>query len=205
MRHLFLAIALFALPSVTRAIEEPDYAVLRKLGEVEVRFYAPYVVAQVFVAGTENMADDMAEDKGVPVLAEYLFGKNRGEKQASWPAPITPGAVSTRLEMTAPVTRISAAGGYMVRFVLPKRVSLESAPEPIDGRVQLRAIPERRLAAITFSGFWSEANYAEHLDKLKAALRAADLSWSGEPVYARYNPPMTPWFMRRNEIWLALR
>jgi len=24
-------------------------------------------------------------------------------------------------------------------------------------------------------------------------------------VLARYNAPMTPWFMRRNEIWLALR
>ncbi|MBV5331755.1 heme-binding protein, partial [bacterium] len=36
--------------------------------------------------------------------------------------------------------------------------------------------------------------------KLQAALRAADLAWSGEPVYSRYNPPFTPWFMRRNEI-----
>jgi len=27
----------------------------------------------------------------------------------------------------------------------------------------------------------------------------------GEPVPARYNAPFTPWFMRRNEIWLALR
>ena len=201
MRHLFLAVVLFALPSVTLAIEEPDYAVLRKLGEVEVRFYASYVVAQVFVAGAENTADD----QGVPVLADYLCGKNRGEKQASGPAPIAPAVESTRLEMMAPVIRLSAAGGYMVRFVLPKRVSLESAPEPIDGRVQLRAIPESRLAVIAFSGFWSEANYSEHLDRLKSALRAADLSWTGEPFYARYNPPMTPWFMRRNEVWLALR
>jgi hypothetical protein len=27
----------------------------------------------------------------------------------------------------------------------------------------------------------------------------------GEPVWARYNGPMTPWFLRRNEIWLAVR
>jgi hypothetical protein len=26
-----------------------------------------------------------------------------------------------------------------------------------------------------------------------------------QPVLARYNGPMTPWFMRRNQIWLALR
>jgi hypothetical protein len=26
----------------------------------------------------------------------------------------------------------------------------------------------------------------------------------GEPVYARYNPPWTPWFWRRNEILIEL-
>jgi hypothetical protein len=54
------------------------------------------------------------------------------------------------------------------------------------------------------AGFWSESNYNEHLAKLQAALRAADLAWTGEAVYSRYNAPFTPWFMRRNEIWLHL-
>lgn len=26
----------------------------------------------------------------------------------------------------------------------------------------------------------------------------------GEPTLSRYNPRFAPWFMRRNEIWLAL-
>lgn len=60
------------------------------------------------------------------------------------------------------------------------------------------------MAVIRYSGFWSESNYDEHLASLQAALRAADLKWTGEPVYARDNPPFTPWFMRRNEIWLPL-
>ena len=46
---------------------------------------------------------------------------------------------------------------------------------------------------------------AEHLGKLEAILRAAQLQWAGEPTLSRYNPPFTPWFMRRNEIWLALK
>ena len=65
-------------------------------------------------------------------------------------------------------------------------------------------MPARRLAVIRYSGFWSDANYNEHLLKLQQALKAADLRWAGEPVYARYNPPYTPWFLRRNEIWLHL-
>ena len=37
------------------------------------------------------------------------------------------------------------------------------------------------------------------------ALAAANVPTEGEPVLARYNAPFTPWFLRRNEIWLALR
>jgi hypothetical protein len=61
-----------------------------------------------------------------------------------------------------------------------------------------------RFAVIRYSGFWSESNYNEHLAKLQAALRGADLAWEGEAIYSRYNAPFTPWFMRRNEIWLRL-
>jgi hypothetical protein len=201
MRYLFLAIVLFALPTVTHAIEEPDYAVVRKLGDVEVRFYASYVTAEVLVPGPS----DMATGQGFPILADYIFGKNRGEKTLAMTVPVTQFAASTRLEMTAPVTQTVVAGGYVVQFVLPKRFTLESAPEPIDARVHLRTVPQGRIAAIIFSGFWSEMNYTEHLDKLTAALRSADLPWTGEPHYARYDAPMTPWFKRRNEIWLTLR
>ena len=74
----------------------------------------------------------------------------------------------------------------------------------LDARVRLRALPAQRLAVIRFSGFWSESNYLDHLGELKAALRAARLAWSGEPIYSRYYAPSTPWFLRRNEIWLKL-
>ena len=91
-----------------------------------------------------------------------------------------------------------------MQFVLPKGVSVADAPEPLDARVQLRGVPPSRVAVIRFSGFWSEANYEEHLATLRDALKAASLTPSGEPVYSRYNPPFTPWFMRRNEIWLRV-
>lgn len=82
--------------------------------------------------------------------------------------------------------------------------SAQTAPEPIDERVKLREVAGRTLAAIRYSGFWSQANDAEHLGQLTAALRTAELSWAGEPVVARYNGPWTPWFLRRNELWLQL-
>jgi SOUL heme-binding protein len=186
---------------MTSAIEEPAYEVVRKLAtDIEIRRYAPYVVAETVVAGAADKAGNLA----FPILAAYIFGKNKGERKFSMTAPVTQSAVPTRLSMTAPVTQTAAAGGFVVQFVLPKAVTLATAPEPIDPRVRLREMPASMVATIRYSGFWSRANYAEHFDQLKAALHAADVRWSGEPVYSRYNAPWTPWFVRRNEIWLGL-
>jgi DNA gyrase inhibitor GyrI len=84
-------------------------------------------------------------------------------------------------------------------------VTLETAPQPNDPRVQLRLVPAGAWAVIRYSGSWSQANYLEHLGELKAAVEAAGVATQGEPVLARYDAPFIPWFMRRNEIWLALR
>lgn len=192
----------FAMPS--HAIEEPEYQVVRPLlwegSEIEIRQYAPYTVAEVVVPGPADEAGNQA----FPILAGYIFGKNKGEKKFAMTAPVTQAAVPVKLEMTAPVTQSAAPGGFLVQFVLPKGVTVASAPEPLDARVQLREVSPAQVAVIRYSGFWSEANYNEHLSTLQAALRAADLAWTGEPIYSRYNAPFTLWFMRRNEIWLHL-
>ena len=164
------------------------------------REYGAYTVAEIVVPGPAGDAGGQA----FPILAGYIFGKNKGDRKIAMTAPVTQAAVPVKLARTAPVTQAAAPGGFLVQFVLPKDVTLASAPEPLDPRIRLREVPPSRVAVIRFSGFWSESNYNEHLAKLQAALRAADLAWSGEPVYSRYNPPFTPWFMRRNEIWLHL-
>jgi hypothetical protein len=202
MRKWLIALCLATVHAASMAIEEPSYEVVRRLdgADVELRRYAPYVVAQVRVDGPSDRADS----EGFRVLAGYIFGKNRGERRLEMTAPVTRSAAPVKLEMTAPVTRTADAEGYVVQFVLPKDVSLATAPEPIDPRVQLREVPGGLVAAIRYSGTWSQANYDEHLRTLEATLRDAGIAWTGEPVLSRYNGPMTPWFLRRNEIWLAV-
>lgn len=174
-----------AMPLSSHAIEEPDYAVVRKLDQVEVRQYAPHVVAEVVL----NVSADAAGNRAFPILAGYVFGRNKGEK---------------KFAMTAPVTQAAVAGGVRVQFVLPRGVTRESAPEPLDPRVQLRLVPAGQWAVIQYSGTWSQSNYDEHLSLLEATLAKAGVATHGAPVLARYNAPFTPWFLRRNEIWLAL-
>ena len=111
-----------------QAIEEPNYEVVRSFGNVELRRYAAYVVAEVVL-------DTSAEEAGsqaFPILAGYIFGKNKGGKTFAMTAPVTQTAAPTRLDMTAPVSQASVAGGIRVQFVLPKELTLATAPEPSD-------------------------------------------------------------------------
>lgn len=203
-----LVLLIASMPLFSHATDEPDYAVVRELSGIEIRDYQGYVVAQVQVKGPAGEAGSQA----FPILAGYIFGKNKGDTKFAMTAPVTqsasaapPGdAPAMKMEMTAPVTQTAAGDGYTVQFVLPKGVTLAAAPEPLDARVQLREVPGSRVAVIRYSGFWSQGNYDEHLAKLQSALAAAQLHWTGGPTLSRYNPPFTPWFLRRNEIWLTL-
>jgi hypothetical protein len=199
---LVLALVLALVPTLAPAIEEPRHEVLRQIdARTELRRYAPYVVAEVVL---ETDAAD-AGNQAFPILAGYIFGKNKGERKLEMTAPVTQSAAPVKLAMTAPVTQSAADGGTRVQFVLPADVTLATAPEPLDPRVRLREEPAATWAVIRYSGTWSQANYAEHLAALRAAVAAAGVQTEGEPVWARYNGPMTPWFLRRNEIWLAVR
>lgn len=201
MFKIFSSLLIAAMPLLSNATEEPDYQVVQQLEGAEIRQYQPYVAAQVLVAGP---ADD-AGSQAFPILAGYIFGKNKGDKKFAMTAPVTQTAQPTQLEMTAPVMQAPAAGGFLVQFVLPKGVTLATAPEPLDARVQLRQMPGNRVAVVRYSGTWSQSNYDEHLASLQTALKAAQIAWTGVPTLARYDPPFKPWFMRRNEIWLTVQ
>ena len=193
-------LSLTMLPATSFATEEPSYTTLRTYPEFEIRQYSGYTVAEVIVAPPASDAGNRA----FPILAGYIFGDNKGERKLAMTAPVTQAPAPQKLAMTAPVTQSAAKDGILVQFVLPKDINMENAPVPLDPRVMLREVAPMRVAVIRYSGFWSEANYDKHLSKLQQALRSADIAWRGEPVLSRYNGPMTPWFMRRNEIWLNL-
>jgi hypothetical protein len=101
--------------------KKPDYEVIRKLDPVELRQYAPYVVAEVVL----NASAEEAGSQAFPILAGYIFGKNKGERKFAMTAPVTQTAAPVKLEMTAPVTQSAVPGGMRVQFVLPRGVTLD--------------------------------------------------------------------------------
>jgi effector-binding domain-containing protein len=113
---------------------------------------------------------------------------------------VTQQAAPEKIAMTAPVLQQPDAGGYRIAFVLPERYTAASAPVPTNPDVRIVEVPARRMIAVRYTGRWTEPNYREALGTLLASAAARGLKLVGEPVYARYDPPIMPSFLRRNEV-----
>lgn len=183
------------------AVEEAPYEVETRDGHFEIRQYAPQVVAETVVEGTQGEAGN----KAFGALFGYISGANRSRQTIAMTAPVGQERVDgERIAMTAPVAQQAVSNRWAVTFMMPTNYVLATLPEPTGDKVRLRAVPARRMAAIRYSGSWGQARYEKHLARLRTWLAGRGVTPVGEPVWARYNPPFTPWFLRRNEILLEL-
>jgi hypothetical protein len=198
-----LCFAIIIVGGIAMAIEKPRSEIVARYADFELRQYPSYIVAETDVEGDAN---DVGNE-GFRRLAGYIFGKNGGAKKLAMTAPVTQEAnAGTKIAMTAPVAQEQRGPrSWEVQFMMPAEYTLATLPAPDDARVHLRELPARRLAAITYSGTWSQSNYQEHLDKLRAGMQRESLVGIGEPIWARYDPPFKPWFMRTNEIFIEVR
>ena len=65
-------------------------------------------------------------------------------------------------------------------------------------------VPAEKFAVITFSGLVRERKYAEMLSLLNEEMRKRNLEPKGPVTLARYNPPWTLPFLRRNELMIRI-
>jgi len=197
------------------AIEEPKYTVIEKSdnsNNMELRAYEAKIIAEVTVSGTM----DDASSKGFKLIADYIFGNNTtkaGDNQTiSMTAPVAMKPESKKISMTAPVTLQAESQlgeeqdatkdnkQWRMHFVMPSEYSLDTLPRPNNPAVTLREIPAKNYAAIRFSGFTGEEKVAKKTDELVTWLEGKGIEPIGEPELARYNPPWTLPFWRRNEV-----
>lgn len=186
------------------AAEEPAFTASLKDGNFEVRSYPALVAAQVSVAGTR----DEASNAGFKLLAGYIFGGNTRKQSIAMTAPVVQAqAESEKIAMTAPViqTRVPGQSGtWTVRFIMPSAYTLETLPKPDDTRVQLLPVPPARFAVVKFAGLAWETDVVLRTAELNDYMAKNALQPAGPPALARYNPPWTPWFMRRNEVLIPV-
>jgi len=197
---LLLALVLASTAANTMAVEEAQYTVLKKQDALEIREYAPAIVAEVIV--NDDFED--ASSAAFRTLFNYISGKNNGRSKIAMTAPVSQKAEPEKIAMTSPVGQRQADQGWAVSFMMPAAYTMASIPLPDDPAVVLREVPAYRAAAIRYSGTWSEKSYQKQLALLLEWVKANNLEIMGEPVWARYNAPFTPWFMRRNEILIPI-
>ncbi|MFO7787887.1 MAG: heme-binding protein [Halospina sp.] len=182
-------------------VEQPSYEVVRKDGDFELRDYGSTIVAETRVDASLEEAGGKAFDR----LFGYISGENRVEASISMTSPVTQTAASEEIGMTAPVEQRQTDSGWAVAFVMPASYTLETLPEPTNPKVTLKTVSARRVAVIEYSGTWSEKRFQRHLDELEEWIAQESLKIEGQPVWARYNPPFTPWFLRHNEIMIPVQ
>ena len=183
------------------AIEELSYRTIERDGAVELRRIESHVVAETFVEGDFERVGS----EGFRRLVAYIGGANRAQSKIAMTAPVGQESASEKIAMTAPVGQEKVGDRYRITFVMPREYTLETLPQPTDERVRLREEPERTIAAIRYTGSWSRSRYDVHERRLREWIQRRGLDSVGEPVWARYNPPFMPWFLRRNEILIELR
>lgn len=199
MRSMFASLVVLLMAAApAQATEEAPFELVRKVGEVEVRKYPALVVVETTVTGA--MTD--AGDSGFRPLFRYISGANQRKEEIAMTAPVI--QEGEKIAMTAPVIQESRGGSWVVQFVLPAKYTMANAPAPTDPTVRLRETPPRLVAAIRYSGRWTQSNYDEALAELRKGMAAAGLTAAGDPVWMRYDAPFTPGFLRRNEILIPI-
>ena len=182
------------------AVEEPAFRVRLQEGRFEVRDYPALVVAEVAVTGDRRQA----AGEGFRILAGYIFGGNARRESIAMTAPVTLVPVGERTGTAAPRVEARGAGGWVVRFTMPRRYAIDALPPPKDARIRLRVAPQARFAVIRFSGLAEPRDVAARTVELDAWARARHLRRTGVPSLAQYDPPWTLWFLRRNEVMVPV-
>ena len=157
--------------------ESPDYSVVSADGAFEIRDYP-----QLTLVSTPMQ--HRGEDGSFMKLFRFIQGRNdRAEK----------------ISMTTPVLMTGSSAGTM-SFILPKAVVEHGAPAPSSPDVTLNAMPPSRYATYRFSGSNNPAASEAAARKLLGWVKSHHVEILGSPLFAYYNPPWTPGFLRRNEV-----
>ena len=171
---------------VTHSVEQPPYEVLIADGAFELRQYQDMVVAEAATSGDRREG----VRQGFRALAGYIFARNRE---------------GDTIAMTAPVIQEAVASSrWRVRFVMPAEYGLADLPAPGSSAVSLTAWQPTQRAAFRFSGVATDRSLAEAEAGLRTWMSDRGLVPSGQVLYAYYDDPWTPGFLRRNEVLVAV-
>ena len=165
------------------AIEKPEYRLIRETEGIELREYSEHWLAECRVDEIKDL--NLASNRAFNKLFNYISGDNQQ---------------SQKIAMTSPVQQLPSEDGWLVSFVVPSSFYSGAIPEPRNPAIKLKKIEAGTFAALRYRGLWNNRTFEHHSAELLAAVSKLGMKPVGEVSSAVYNPPLTPPFLRRNEV-----
>ena len=191
LQTLTLTIAqLFSTPAWAE-YEQPSYNVILEQDKFSIRDYSEVIVVETEVVASRRDATSAAFRK----LFRYISGNNEANLEISMTSPVAQTLTNQDGEI---------GENWAVRFFLPRSLSEENIPQPSERGVAVVKLKAQKYGSVSFKGTQNDKKVSENLAKLEAFITENDYEVSGPPVYAFYDPPFIPWFLRDNEILLPV-
>ncbi|MDB4199211.1 heme-binding protein [Polaribacter sp.] len=181
---LFLGSQIYFYRS-SQSIEGYKYSTIKTYKDFEIRTYQASLFTSVKIH-TDNYKQ--GSSKGFSVLGGYIFGKNENKEQ---------------IPMTSPVAMTLEKKEMNMRFLVPEKFTKENLPKPENIKIKFIEIPEKKMAAITFSGWASDEKIEKYKLLLIKLLDKNGIKYANKFSVLGYNPPYEVFF-RRNEIIVEL-
>jgi hypothetical protein len=184
------------------AAEEPPFETIARDGRIEVRQYGELLVAQTSVEGEYDEVGRVAFRR----LADFIFGNNESRTKVAMTSPVlqepSPSQpTNEKIAMTAPVLQEAGDGNaWVMTFVMPAEYTPSTLPRPRNPLVEIRTVPPKRVAAVTFSGILSRKKFERYSAELLDWIENNGYAARSSPRSAGYDPPWTLPPLRRNEI-----
>lgn len=189
---------------IMKNVKLPNYKILTKQKNIELRQYPPLLIAEVTTIGDRKYA----ASNGFKQLAAFIFGQNRGQhneaKKINMTSPVLQ-QEKQKIAMTAPVLQSEIKSKiWIIKFIMPSTYTQQTLPKPDNANIKIVETPASRVLAIRFSGTASTASLKKHKIQLLNYIEKHNLVASGKVEYAFYNPPWTMPMLRRNEILINI-
>ncbi len=195
MKILFILLGLFLIAFVVvqfsaykarKDIESYPYTVIKKYDIFETRNYETTLFTAVTLPPSKGYKN--TSSKGFSILGGYIFGGNKQNQ---------------KIAMTSPVA-MSLEDSVTMMFMVPKKLTKETLPEPNQSQIEFREEPAKTVAAIGFGGWVSDAKIEKYKSELKSALDREGLGYTNRFFLLGYNPPYEV-FGRKNELIVELK
>ena len=190
---VFLVSLFYFWANISTALEENPYRVLAVNQIYEIREYDDRIAVQTSQKNGQNGA--------FRKLFKYISGSNISSVKIDMTTPVTQ---SVKIDMTTPVTQRFQDGKVIMKFFLPRKFQLETAPEPLSDDLSIVFIKGGKFAVIKYSGRSTYKNFEKHSKLLLEALAADKIQTVDQPIKATFNGPLTPFFVRRNEAMVRI-